>query len=112
MTEFPTVTERSELTIREQYGPAMEIVEQDDADQYFQALVTYHAQRWGRTRAASEQSVRGNLGYYAGYFDSGTRARVERLFHCVHPIFGAIADQGQPTADEALEMGKCLAEGR
>ncbi|TXH09637.1 MAG: hypothetical protein E6R03_16465 [Hyphomicrobiaceae bacterium] len=42
---------------------------------------------------------------FAGYYDSETRERVERLFKCEHPIFGAIATKGQPTAELAFALG-------
>lgn len=45
------------------------------------------------------------VGYYAGYYDSETRERVERLFMCAHPVFGSIADNGAPTPDEAYDAG-------
>ena len=51
------------------------------------------------------QSSAGTLGYYAGYFDAATRARVERLFQCEHPFFGKIAERGQPTPEDAYDMG-------
>jgi hypothetical protein len=39
-----------------------------------------------------------------------TRARVELLFKCAHPVFGAIVEKGQPTPEEAFEMGRKLGE--
>lgn len=42
------------------------------------------------------------------YFE--TRARVERLFRCAHPIFGAIAEVGPPPAEEAFRKGLELGE--
>lgn len=93
-------------TYGETLGPAMQITDQAEADAYFKALVDYHVARWHVSRAEAEKSERGNLGYYAGYYDSETRERVERLFRCSHPVFGSIAEKGELTAEEAFAMGK------
>ena len=98
-----------DLTIGDAYGPAMEITEQAKATEYFQALVDRQMQHFGRNREAAEEVERINLGYYAGYYDHETRVRVESLFLCRHPIFGAAAE-GTPTAAEALEAGRLRAK--
>jgi len=76
-------------TIGERYDPAMAITDQDEADRYFETLVTM-AMSKGLERDAAEVQERHNLAYYAGYFNAETRARVERLFACQHPAFGAV----------------------
>jgi len=35
---------------------------------------------------------------------------VERLFRCSHPIFGSIAENGEPSPEEAFNAGVDLAE--
>ena len=62
--------------------------------------------KFGRTQEETEQTMRSNLGYYAGYGSSETRQRVERLFKCSHPVFGSIAQNGEPSAEDALTAGK------
>ena len=101
-------------TIGEKYGPAMEITDQAQADEYFEQLVEdclSCSRREGKqpTRSQAEAVERSNLGYYAGYYSHETRVRVERLFRCVHPIFGAAAN-GPPNVAECLEAGRKLAE--
>lgn len=93
------------ISIGDKYSPAMTMTEQATADAYFEECVA-HTMSFGRTRAEAEAVERGNLGYYAGYYDDATRARVERLFHCAHPFFGSLAVNGQPTVDEALSAGR------
>lgn len=97
-------------TYGEKYGPAMKITDQDEADRYFEICVAHTMARAEVDRTEAERIERSNLGYYAGYFDNETRARVERLFRCAHPVFGEITEKGPPTAQEAfqegLEMGK------
>ena len=96
------------LTYGEAYEPAMEITDQEEADRYFLVLVGMSMKN-GQSREEAEKIQRENLGYYAGYYDSETRARVEKLFNCAHPIFGPIS-QGEPTAEEAFEIGRKLGE--
>ena len=102
--EIPTFGEGA--TIREQYGPAMDIDNQADADAYFAALVARNKEHFGQDEEEAATIHRSNLGYYAGYYDNETRERVEHLFKCAHPLFGAIADKGAPRAKEAFAMGQ------
>lgn len=97
------------ITIGDKYGPAMELTEQVAADAYFERCVE-HQMRVGKSdRTTAEGIERQNLGYYAGYYDDETRRRVERLFKCSHPVFGAIEAVGAPTPEEALQAGRDLA---
>lgn len=43
-----------------------------------------------------------NLGYYAGYHNSLERAKLYEVFDIGHPFFG----RGEPTPEEAFEMGQ------
>lgn len=95
---------KKEITIADKYGPAMLITEQVGADHYFWILVE-HSMSFGKTKGEAEVIERANLGYYAGYYDNETRARVERLFACAHPVFGNIAEKGPPTLDQAFRAG-------
>ncbi len=95
------------ITIGEKYGPAMEITTQREADKYFEECVQ-HMMSHGHTREEAIDIEKGNLGYYAGYYDTETRKRVERLFCCAHPIFGK-AEERTPTASEAFNAGKSIA---
>jgi hypothetical protein len=102
------------ISIGEKYDPAMKITEQAEADAYFELLVEHCLRTYPafddkafvpNTRETAELIERTNLGYFAGYYDSETRERVEKLFRCAHPIFGAIAVNGPPSAETALAMG-------
>jgi len=97
-------------TIGEVYGPAMEIKDQAEADDYFEQLVQQSMEQHGKTREEAVAMNRSNLGYYAGYYDNETRERVERLFKCAHPIFGSIAVKGPPTPEQAFKMGQEMGE--
>jgi hypothetical protein len=70
------------ITIGEKYGPAMEITEQADADAYFERCVQ-HTMSYGKTLDEAEAIERINLGYYSGYYNVETMARVNRLFQSV-----------------------------
>lgn len=52
--------------------------------------------------------VRQDIGYYAGYHDADVRERVERLFACEHPYFGSIKERGQPSLQDAFDLGVAL----
>ena len=97
------------ISIGEKYGPAMEITEQADADAYFEECVRHSMEHFGKTRTEAEELERTNLGYYAGYYGSETRDRVERLYACSHPVFGKLAEHGEPTAEEAFDAGRRMA---
>jgi len=92
-------------TIGERYGPAMEIRGQAEADRYFKELVRWQMQEGGLDQAEAERIERANLGYYAGYYDNETRARIERLYSCSHPVFGPIAERGAPDPAEVVRLG-------
>jgi hypothetical protein len=97
------------IKIGEKYDPAMKIEDQAEADAYFELCVA-HTIRVGKVgRVMAESIERQNLGYYAGYCSNETRERVERLFKCAHPIFGAIALVGTRTPDQIVEAGQDLA---
>src|ERR1700733_13503060 len=98
------------ITIGEKSRPAMEIQTQAEADAYFEKLVSHNLRlrRWKKDdggRKEAEEVERHNLGYYAGYYDSETRRRVELLFKCVHPVFGSIERNGEPTPEEVSQAG-------
>ena len=94
---------KTKITIREKYGPAMEVKTQAEADAYFEECVQ-HTMSWGRTREEAEKIERQNLGYYAGYYSQETRLRVEMLYNCQHPVLGAASDC-QLSAEAILRRG-------
>ena len=104
MSEIP-----EKISIGDKYGPAMSITDQVEADAYFQACVDHTMTYHRKTRSQAEALERANLGYYAGYYDTETRERVERLFQCLHPVFGSIAQNGAPSTEEAFEAGRRMA---
>ena len=97
----PTLQPGKPITIGEKYGYAMEITEQAEADAYFEECVQ-HCMSYGKSREDAEKIERMNLGYYAGYgYD---RERVERLFRCQHPLFGAAKNETSP--EQAFGIGE------
>lgn len=101
----------SALTLPDLYARAMQVTDQAEADELFEAIVNMHLESSDFvSRHVAEKIRRENLAYFAGYYDDETRARVERLFKCAHPIFGAIAINGAPTQKEAFELGVALGE--
>ncbi len=99
---------QDKITYGDKYGPAMDIIDQAEADHYFNECVEHTMRVLPTDRADAERIELSNLGYWAGYYDSATRKRVERLFRCAHPIFGAITEKGAPSPEEGLEMGRAM----
>lgn len=99
MTQHVTLPDK--LTIGESYGPAMHITSQEEAREYLRALVDRHVRlNPDRSREGAIHIELLNLGYYAGYFDQETRARVLRLFGARHPYLDVDA-----TDEEAFRVG-------
>lgn len=109
MTKF-NPDNKSKLTYGEALSPAMEITDQEDANQYKKAYIEYSKQFFTGEKNSdgdtAEQVVNNNLGYFAGYYSDETRKRVERLFICAHPIFGSIEQNGSPSIEEAFKLGQ------
>lgn len=103
---------KDNITMGEKYGPAMEIQTEEEAADYLMECIL-HNLLVSDPKNSIEEATRieqGNIAYYAGYFDNETRARVEKLFKCEHPIFGAIAEKGPPTPEQAFRMGQEMGE--
>jgi hypothetical protein len=93
------------MTYGEKYGFAMHIDTQEAADEYFEALVE-HGMQFNDNREEVEAAERQSLGYYSGYYDNETMIRVQKLFRCIHPVFGKIEKKEDlPTQEEAVKMG-------
>jgi hypothetical protein len=93
------------MTDEQLYAPAMVITNPSEAREYFEALVDRNYRLSKNTLEQAEAIERSNLGYFAGYYSHETRERVERLFQCEHPVFGAIAVKGAPTFEQAFLAG-------
>ena len=113
MTKFNPENKET-LTFGDCLHPAMEITDPEDAQQYLAEYVN-HIQKYldkeprddGMT---AEEIAKVNLGYFAGYYSNETRARVEELFMCSHPVFGSIKNNGSPTPEQAFKMGEDIAK--
>lgn len=92
-------------TFGDKYGYAMSIMDQFEADAYFEECVVHQLAFGKSTRDEAILIEKSNLGHWAGYYDNATRERVERLFRCSHPVFGATAANGSPTAAESFVAG-------
>lgn len=95
------------------FEAAIAVEDQGAADLMFEQLVQETMREndnMGREEAI--ETLRDNLGYFAGYFGNEVRARVERLYRCAHPVFGPIATTKPPSADEALKLGMLAGKGK
>lgn len=98
------------------YNPAMQIHDYIEAGAYFEKCVR-HCMSWGHTREEAEHIERSNIGYWAGYFDNETMARVYKLFQTQHPVFGTkpapmnlAIEKGIEWGHKAIEENACLVE--
>lgn len=104
-------------TIGHLYNPAIEIAKKGDhkeAKEYFEALTQYiyeenkdllKLQAKGQhvmARQQAEKIVHSNIGYWSGYFESGTIEKVHAIFGSSHPIFGSTT----PDMETAFNLGK------
>lgn len=89
------------LTNAQVLGPAMQITDAADAQNYLAAYEAYMVRRWDTAPDEAHSIALSNLGYYAGYYSPETRDRVYALFNAAHPIFGT----SHPTAEEAFSEG-------
>lgn len=68
----------------------------------FAVLLTEISAKFGGSPRSHESIQLNNVGYFAGYYDHATRARVQKWLNAVHPIFGRTF----PSAKQAFEAGK------
>lgn len=103
MTKF-NPENKSVLTYGECLEPAMNITDEADAKQYFEAYLAFQQKNMQEAdgKHTAEEICKINLGYFAGYYDNETQKRVDILFNTQHPIFGSAI----PTPAEAFECGK------
>ena len=90
-----TIWDNPEITIGDLYRPAMEITDQQEADEYLAHLINRQMVCYGVAAEEGYANELRNLGYFAGYYDRETAVRVQVLFGAVHPIIpqGASADE-------------------
>ncbi len=93
------------ITLGNKYGPAMKITDPEEAVVYLNMCIR-HCQKYGVAHKEAETIERTNIGYWAGYYDRVTAARVQHLFNVTHPVFGDV--EHWPTAEEAFAMGKVI----
>lgn len=85
-------------------SPAMWITEPEEARVYFEMVLSYSMTLSNLPKETLETNLREQIGYYAGYYSREIRARVERLFGAVHPVFG-------PVVDKPLQPASLIAAG-
>ena len=79
-----------EMTYGKCYDPAMKITDRVKAKEYLEALIERDMRVFGKTYDEAYKVEMSNLGYYAGYYDSKTQRRVQKMFGAVHPVFGEL----------------------
>lgn len=82
------------LTFGQIFKPAMEVKTEEEAKEYFDAIVEYYKTVFGKDQQEAEKVTKINIGYWAGYYDTETRIRVYKLYKVGHPIFGSSMKYG------------------
>lgn len=95
------------MTIGECYAPAMAMTDSEDAQAYLDALIERSMRCHGKSEEEARRIQLSNIGYYAGYYDSETRQRMQMLFGAIHPILGSAS----LTPEQLLKKGYDLAKG-
>jgi len=107
MTKF-NPENKEVLTYGEILDSAMNITDKKDAMQYKAAYIDYIQKALDKENKDGHTALEianANFGYWAGYGSDKTRARIEELFECSHPVFGSIKLNGSPSNEKALSMG-------
>jgi len=87
------------------FEQAIAVEDQDAADRMFEQLVQECiVENANMRRDEAIETIKENLGYFAGYYSDDVRARVEKLYRCAHPVFGPIATTKPPTEAEAMAL--------
>lgn len=100
------ISRDEKMTWGEYLGPAMGIEDKETAEKYFKAMVEHHVRVYKTSIEEAIEKEKANLGYYAGYYDPGTAARVYKLFECAHPIFGAAIPSPKEAFDAGIKAGR------
>jgi len=95
------------MTIGECYGRCTEIVDHNQANEYFIALVERNLRICPEHDLDTAIKVeKDNIGYFAGYCDSETALRMELLFNTIHPILGSAQNYCMMSAEDIVEVGR------
>lgn len=97
-----------EYTTSELYSRSTKIETEQEAKAYLNNLVQYFVQRFNMPLDEALLKVRQNIGCFSGYYDRETRARVEKLFNCVHPVLGSVNNDLSP--EEIFNIGLKMGE--
>lgn len=75
----------------------------------FDDLLKEMVKSHGGTPESHRKMQLSNVGYFSGYYGSGTAARVLKWLGAVHPIFGTSHANGRLTPEAAFNAGKMKA---
>jgi hypothetical protein len=84
--------------------PIFKITDEEEAKEYFNDYVKFLMEDPEVSEQRAIEIAKINIGYWAGYYSTDVRMRVERLFETEHPYLGK-AKEKQYTPDEILQMG-------
>ena len=62
------------------------------------------------TKECIIERAKSNIGYFACYYGADEQDKIQNLYKCVHPIFGAVDDSKQIDQEEILATGIKIGE--
>jgi hypothetical protein len=74
----------------------------------FDALLKEISKSHGGTPESHRKIQLSNVGYFSGYYDGATAARVVKWLGATHPIFGTSHADGTLTPQAAFNAGKAM----
>ena len=77
-------------TIGEIFNTALNLAKTDnyEAGVFYNAYIDYVCNENGCTHEEAEKIVKGNFGYYSGYYNKEVSDIIYSTYCCEHPIFG------------------------
>lgn len=99
-----------EVNFNALYAGAMTAKTAPEADRWVK-VITYMIATLDPNKAGRAlYIVKNSIGYLSGYQSSAERDRIEQLYGTAHPLFGSVADNGEPTPEQAFALGLQWAE--
>jgi hypothetical protein len=98
------------MTYQQLFKSAMKCKTKAEAEKWMLAEVErfYTLPDFKGGEQEARKIILNNLGYMAGYYDSATAKKVNKLFGAVHPVFGTDTYFEDVTPEQAFEAGKKL----
>lgn len=93
-------------TYGQQFDEANACKTEVEAAAWLEKEIARHVKEFGQTPEKAKEVILINIGYMAGYYDSETAHRINRLFGAEHPIFGGDDYFENVSPEQAFQAGQ------